>query len=167
MTAVEAVEALRERLRRFVSPAGDERALDAGGALEPALAPLVREVVVVEERLATELPGEDGQFDLACSAGVLRRLARPELAVAELTRVTRPGASLLVVDQVAPVDPLAALELNRFQRARDPGHVRTLADVDLRHLFEANGLVLRRAETVRDPGQPEAGWYLLAKPAFA
>jgi hypothetical protein len=57
----------------------------------------------------------------------------------------------LVVDQIAPNDPLAALELNRFEAARDPTHTRALADVDFRQLFEANGLVLRRVEVQREP----------------
>jgi len=65
--------------------------------------------------------------------------------------VTRAGGRLLVVDQIAPVDPLAAAELNRFERARDPSHTRALADVDLRGLFESNGLVLLRAEYEREP----------------
>ena len=43
-----------------------------------------------------------------------------------------------------------AVELNRFERARDPSHTRTLADIDLRHLFESNGLVLLRAEYERE-----------------
>ena len=33
---------------------------------------------------------------------------------------------MLVVDQIAPVDPLAAFELNRFERARDPSTTRVL-----------------------------------------
>jgi hypothetical protein len=103
---------------------------------------------------------------------------------------------VLVVDQIAPADPLAAFELNRFERARDPSHTRTLADIDLRHLFEANGLVLLRSEFVderRDlegyldlagcegdarerarnlaPGAASytatLGWYLLVKPGLA
>ena len=163
--------ALHERVRRFVAPRGDERALDAGtgtGALAFALAPLVAEVVavdVVPELLAearrraapfpnvsfaeadlTSLPFELAAFDFAGCLRTLHHVARPELAVAELARVTRPGGRLLVVDQIAPPDPLAALELNRFERARDPSNVRVLADVDLRHLFEANGLVLLRGE---------------------
>jgi ubiquinone/menaquinone biosynthesis C-methylase UbiE len=158
-------------VRRFVAPRGDERALDSGtgaGALALALAPVVREVVgvdVVPELLeqarkraaglenvtfvegdATKLPFELAAFDLACSVRTLHHIARPELAVAELARVTRSGGDLFVVDQIAPVDPLAAVELNRFEHARDPSHARTLADGDLRGLFEANGLVLRRAE---------------------
>src|SRR5437763_1716519 len=50
----------------------------------------------------------------------------------------------LVREQIAPVDPLAALDLDRFERARDPSHTRTLPDIDFRHLFEANGLVLQQ-----------------------
>jgi ubiquinone/menaquinone biosynthesis C-methylase UbiE len=168
-------EDLRERLRRFVTPRGNERALDVGtgvGAIAFALAPLVDEVVAVDaepallerarERMeefpnvsfvhgvATALPVSVSGFDLSCCVRVLHHIARPELVIAELVRVTRPGGRLLVVDQLAPVDPLRALELNRFEQARDPTHTRTLADVDLRSLFDANNLILRRAEIQRE-----------------
>src|SRR5581483_5418122 len=93
----------------------------------------------------TDLPDDIGSFDLSACLRVLHHVRRPELAVAELARVTRPGGRVLVADDVAPSDPLAALELNRWERARDPSHARTLADVDLRGLFDANGLVLVRA----------------------
>jgi ubiquinone/menaquinone biosynthesis C-methylase UbiE len=162
---------LTERVRRFLEPRGDERVLDAGtgtGALAFALAPHVAEVVAVDlvpELLAearkqanefpnvtlvegdiTQLPPDLGDFDIAGSLRTLHHVRRPELAVAELTRVTRPCGRLLVVDQVAPLDPLAALELDRFERARDPTHARTLSDPDFRHFFEANDLRLLRAD---------------------
>ena len=215
--SAEQVELVREQLRSFVAPSGDERAIDTGtgaGTLALALAPLVREVVgvdVVPELLdraragapenvtfveadATKLPFEAGSFDLSCSRRTLHHIARPELAVAELARVTAPGGHVFVDDQIAPVDPLTALELDRFERARDPSHTRTLPDIDLRHLFEANGLILQRTnfqlhrreldyyldlagcegeqrEIARQlsPGGPEAytaesAWYLLRKP---
>ena len=172
---------LEQKVVRFVAPSGGERALDSGtgsGALAFALAPHVREVVAVDlvpelleqgrrraERFpnvsfvegdATKLPLDYGSFDLAGSLRTLHHIARPELAVAELARVTRPRGRVLVIDQIAPVDPLAALELNRFERARDPSHARALADIDLRHLFEANGLVLLRAEYEREPRDLDA-----------
>jgi ubiquinone/menaquinone biosynthesis C-methylase UbiE len=211
------VELVRDQLRSFVVPTGDERALDVGtgaGTLALALAPLVREVVgvdVVPELLerarrggpanatfvegdATDLPFDSGSFDLSCSRRTLHHIAHPEMALAELTRVTAPGGRVFVDDQIAPVDPLAALELDRFERARDPSHTRTLPDIDFRQLFEANGLVLQRAqfhthrreldyyldlagcegearERARklSPGGPDAyvaesAWYLLRKP---
>jgi ubiquinone/menaquinone biosynthesis C-methylase UbiE len=169
---------LSARVRRFVEPRGDERVLDAGtgtGALAFALAPYVGEVVgvdLVPELLAeararaaefpnvsfvegdvTRLPPELGEFDLAANVRTLHHIRRPELVIAELTRVTRPGGRILVVDQVAPIDPLAALELNRFERARDPTHERTLADPDFRHLFEANDLRLLRSEFATETRQ--------------
>jgi len=174
---------LEAKVVRFVAPGGDERALDSGsgaGALAFALAPHVREVVAVDlvpelleegrkrgERFpnvsfvegdATKLPLEDGSFDLTGSLRTLHHIARPELAVAELARLTRPGGRVLVVDQIAPVDPVAAAELNAFERARDPSHARALADIDLRHLFEANELVLLQAEYEQEPR--ELGPYL-------
>jgi ubiquinone/menaquinone biosynthesis C-methylase UbiE len=174
---------LEAKVARFLAPSGDERALDSGtgaGALAFALAPHVREVVAVDlvpelldqgrsrgDRFpnvefvqgdATSLPFEAGSFDLAGSLRTLHHIARPELVVAELARVTRPGGQVLVIDQIAPVDPLAALELNAFERARDSSHARALADIDLRHLFESNGLVLTDARYEREPR--ELGPYL-------
>jgi ubiquinone/menaquinone biosynthesis C-methylase UbiE len=163
----ERAEALVARLDELLPLAGDERVLDVGsgtGAFAFALAPRVREVIAVDSDPAMverarhdaptnvdvvvgdgeHLPFEDFSFDLAIAARTLHHTMRPELVIAELTRVTRPGGSLLVVDQLAPVDPLAAFELNRFERARDPSTTRVLSDGDLRGLFDANGLVLRQ-----------------------
>jgi len=161
---------LAAQVHSFVLPAGDERAIDVGcgaGALALALAPLVREVVGVDqvpellelarqrapanaefvEGDATKLAFDDASFDLAGTLRTLHHVRRPELVLAELARVARPGGRVLVVDQLAPVDPLEAYPIDRFERARDPGHTRLLPEIDLRQLFEANGLVLVRSQT--------------------
>jgi SAM-dependent methyltransferase len=215
--AEQQIDTVRGQLRSFVQPSRGDRAIDSGtgaGTLALALAPLVREVVgvdIVPELLelarkgapdnvtfvegdVTELPFETGSFDLACSRRTFHHIAHPESAIAELARVTVPGGRVYVDDQIAPTDPLDALDLDRFERARDPSHTRTLPDVDFRQLFEANDLVLIRTrfqthrreldyyldlagceggarERARQlsPGGPEAyvaesGWYLLRKP---
>jgi ubiquinone/menaquinone biosynthesis C-methylase UbiE len=205
-----------ERVTRLLQLNGDERALDVGtgaGALALALAPHVREVVgldLVPELLAKArdrapenaefvdgdadaLPFGPDSFDVVCTARTLHHVVRPELVLAEMVRVLRPGGAMLVVDQLAPNDPLAAIELNRFEHARDSTTTRILADVDLRGIFDSNGLVLLRMETVavdRDmesyldlagcqgeeraaahslaPARPtvDYGWYVLSKPGF-
>jgi SAM-dependent methyltransferase len=217
--AVQAARAaeLDARIARLVTLRGDERALDVGtgtGALAFALAPRVREVVAVDsdaamlaqaragapanvelvEAGAERLPFDDASFDFVGTLRTLHHVRRPELAVAELTRVARPGAVVFVGDQIAPVDPLAALDLNRFERARDPSTTRVLSDGDLRALFDANGLVLRRSEFDREPRDLDAyldlagcagdareqakalapradaailGWYVLSKPGMS
>ncbi|MCW2964791.1 MAG: methyltransferase, UbiE/COQ5 family [Actinomycetia bacterium] len=170
----ERAAALAERLERLLQFDGDERALDVGagaGALAFALAPRVREVVAVEidEELAARaradapanvevlvgdgehLPFERASFDFAGTLRTLHHTPRPELLVAELARVTRPGGTILVVDQLAPADPLVGLELTRFEHARDPSTTRVLADADLRGLFDSNSLKLLREEVVHEP----------------
>ncbi len=208
--------ALAERVRLITEPlTGDERALDAGcgaGALALALAPLVREVVgvdLVPELLeqarhrapanaifvagdVEKLPFGRGEFDFAGCLRVLHHVARPELVLSELARVTRPGGQILVVDQLGATDPLAQLERDRFDRTRDPSHQRSLPDADIRALLEMNdlrvvrneiGLEERELESYLDraglsgpereraaalaPGlswQVEVGWYLALKP---
>ena len=207
---------LEEKVVHFVEPSGDERALDSGcgaGALAFALAPHVREVMAVDvvpelleqgriraekfpnvtfvEGDATKLPFDLGSFDLVGTLRTLHHVARPELVVSELARVTVPGGRVLVVDQIGPLDPLAAAQLDAFERTRDPTHTRALSDVDMRFLFEANSLVLKRSETETEARDLDAyldlagcegeererarsaappnytavvGWYLLEKP---
>lgn len=161
---------LEEAVHRFVLLRGDERALDVGcgaGALALALASHVQEVIgvdPVEELLelarerapanATFVEGDgtalqfpDTSFDFAGTMRTLHHVSRPEQVLSELTRVVAVGGRVLVVDQLAPADPLEALAVDRFERARDGGHARLLSDVDLRGLFEANGLVLRRSQS--------------------
>ena len=177
----EHADELAERVAAFVLPSGAERALDVGcgaGALALALAPLVQQVVGVDrvpellalarerapenatflEADATQLPFADGEFDLAGTLRTLHHVPRPELVVVELVRVTRVGGRVLVIDQIAPVDPLDALAVDRFERARDPGHARLLPESDLRHLFDSNGLGLLRER--RDVERRELAAYL-------
>lgn len=207
---------LADRVRRLLGPfTGTEAALDAGcgtGALAFALAPNVAEVVGIDTRAdyleagreaapanvrfvegdVTALPFGYASFDLACSHGVLHHVRRPELAVSELTRVTRPGGRVFIADQLGSIDPLHSLELDRFQRLRDATHQRLLPDADIRGYLDANDLVLLSFEVTRkridhehrvelagaseedrertpgparaEPYDVEVGWYVARKP---
>jgi SAM-dependent methyltransferase len=212
----ERAEELAARVRRLLGPfTGAEAALDVGcgtGALAFALAPHVAQVVGVDSRAdyleaarerapanvgfveadATELPFGYGSFDVAGCLRLLHHVHWPGLVVAELARVTRPGGRILVVDQLGSVDPLRSLELDRFERKRDPTHQRLLPDADIRGFLDANDLVLLSYEVTREkvdlerrfelagvpederqrirgpapmaPYEIEVGWYVARKP---
>jgi ubiquinone/menaquinone biosynthesis C-methylase UbiE len=170
---------LGEEVREFAWPSGDERALDVGtgaGALALALAPLVREVVGLDpvpellelararaapntefvEGDGTALTYPDGAFDLAGTHRTLHHVGRPDLVVAELARVTRPGGHVLVVDQLAPADPAESAVLHEFETVRDPSHARLLTDTELRELFAANRLALLRERSEDEPRELSA-----------
>lgn len=212
----ERADQLAERVRRLLGPfTGTEAVLDSGcgtGALAFALAPHVAEVVGLDvdpelleaarehapdnvrfvEGDATAIPFGYGEFDIAASHRVLHHLHRPELAVSELTRVTRLGGRVFVVDQLGSVDPLRSLEMDRFERLREPTHHRLLPDGDVRGYLDANDLVLLTSEVTRErvdlerrldlagvsedertkirgpapaaPYEVEIGWYVSRKP---
>jgi SAM-dependent methyltransferase len=207
---------LSERVRRLLGPfRGTELALDSGtgtGALAFALAPHVGEVVATDTREdyleeggamapenvrflegdATALPFGYATFDIAGCLRLLHHVRRPELAVSELARVTRPGGRLLIADQLGSIDPLRSLEMDRFERLRDPSHQRLLPDADIHGFVDANDLVLLTYEVTRErvdleerlelaevpeeervrlrglaPGavyEIEVGWYVARKP---
>lgn len=177
----ERAAALAGKVRTFLAANGDEHALDVGcgaGALALAFAPIVADVVGIDrvpellalgrERAPTNvsfvegdaesLPFADATFDLVGTLRTLHHVPHPERVLAELTRVCRPQGRVLVIDQIAPADPLEALALDRFERARDPGHTRLLPECDLRQLFEANRLTLLRER--RDAELRELDAYL-------
>jgi ubiquinone/menaquinone biosynthesis C-methylase UbiE len=208
---------LESRVRQLLGPfSGNEVALDAGcgtGSFAFALAAFVAEVVGVDNRAdyleagraaapanvrfvegdAMSLPFGYAEFDLACCHRVLHHVRRPELAVSELARVTRPGGRVLIADQLGSIDPLLSLEMDRFERLRDPTHQRLLPEADVRGFLDANDLVLLVSEVTREsvdleqrlelagfdeeerarirgpaPAQPyeiEVGWYVARKPA--
>lgn len=212
----ERADELAQRVRRLLGPfTGKEAVLDAGcgtGALAFALAPLVSEVVGVDveqeyleaarerapanvrfvEGDVTSLPFGYGAFDIAACYRVLHHVRRPELAVSELARVTRPGGRIFVVDQLGSIDPLRSLEMDRFERLRDPTHRRLLPDADIRGYLDANDLVVLTSEVTRErvdverrldlagfseeeratirgpapagPYEVEVGWYVARKP---
>jgi SAM-dependent methyltransferase len=172
-------KALAQRLESLLGLRGDERVLDVGcgaGALAYAVAPTAREVVAVDNdpsmvevarrsapgnvrvELADgeQLPFGPGEFEVGATLRTLHHTEHPGRLVTELVRVTKPGGTVLVVDQLAPADAEQARALNEFERARDRTTARVLTEQELRDLLGRRGLALRRAEIDREPRDLDA-----------
>jgi ubiquinone/menaquinone biosynthesis C-methylase UbiE len=160
------------RLIELVQPAAHERMLDiatGGGHVAKTFAPHVAEVVASDltpEMLAeaekfilgigivnvsfVQADAEDLPFDSASFEIVTCRIAphhfpHPERFVAEVARVLRPGGRFGLIDSVVPSGELGEL-YNRFEAARDPSHVRSLATEEWVDLLVQNGLTVRAVE---------------------
>jgi len=175
-----AVHATGGDLPRLVELArldGDERVLDVatgGGHTALAFAPHVREVVAsdltpdmlaaaeefirgwgvenvrFERADAEDLPFEDVSFDVVACRIAAHHFPDPESFVREVTRVLKPGGRVLLDDNVAPEDPDLDEFMNRFEKWRDPGHVRAHKVSEWRAMMEEAGL---RIEHVEPPGR--------------
>jgi ubiquinone/menaquinone biosynthesis C-methylase UbiE len=91
----------------------------------------VRFVLADVERM----PLRDGHFDVAVCRAAFHHFPRPETVLREMVRVTKPGARLVIADQVSSADPAKALLHNEIERLCDPTHVRALSEPELDRLF--------------------------------
>ena len=119
--------------------------------------------VVFQEGDASALPYLDGSFDLVVTRFSLHHFEDPQLPLAEMARVCRPGGRIGVADIVADDDPSAAKSQDRLERLRDPSHTRMLTLDALGDLLKRVGApVLRRSS--RQVVRPVRTWLEQARP---
>jgi ubiquinone/menaquinone biosynthesis C-methylase UbiE len=90
--------------------------------------------VLLQEGNATALPFVDDSFDLVACRSSLHHFPRPELALAEMARVCRPGGRVVVSDMVAP-DASVREQFDELHRLIDPSHVRVLLEDEVSSLM--------------------------------
>jgi len=161
------------RLVELLRPASGDRLLDvatAAGHTALAFAPYVGRVIAVDltpealpeaRALARErgvpipllasadaesLPFPDGAFDLVTCRIALHHFPHPRRAVAEMTRVCRPGGRIGLVDNVVPEDEEAGAFINAFEQYRDPSHFREHPVSTLRGFLEQAGVNVQHVE---------------------
>jgi ubiquinone/menaquinone biosynthesis C-methylase UbiE len=106
---------------------------------------------------AEHLPFLDASFELVTVRIAPHHYADVKRAVREMARVLVPGGRLVVIDNIAPEDPLLDEYTNRWEKERDPSHVREYTASEWRGFFAAAGLHVERMQTQRKP-HPFADW---------
>ena len=106
---------------------------------------------------ATALPFLDDSFDVVATRFAIHHFDDPQVQLAEMRRVLRPGGRLAVADLIA--HPEAADTQNRLETLRDPSHARML------ELHELTALVGTHDVEVRDVVRPLEPWLVQTEPA--
>jgi 2-polyprenyl-3-methyl-5-hydroxy-6-metoxy-1,4-benzoquinol methylase len=186
-----------ERIRRLVAAArltGNERMLDVAcgpGYIAEAFARAAREAVGVdltaamlaigEERTkqrgisnisfrigdVQKLPFENEEFDVVVCRLALHHMQNPAQIVREMTRVCRLGGTVLVEDIYGSEHPERAAFQDRWEKLRDPSHVRTLPISELLHLFRDAGLETDHILTFQDLCPEVERWLATTKASEA
>ena len=164
------------RLVELAAPTLSDRALDVstgGGHTALALAPHIAQITASDltPRMlaaardfltasgvtnadyviadAERLPFLDASFDLVTVRIAPHHYASVATAVREMARVLAPGGRLLVIDNIAPEDATLDALLNRWEKWRDPSHVRNYTVSEWRRYLTDAGLEISDAEVQR------------------
>jgi ubiquinone/menaquinone biosynthesis C-methylase UbiE len=95
---------------------------------------------------AEHLPFAAARFDLVTCRIAPHHFPRPDRFVEEAARVLKPGGKFVLVDSTVPAGPLGEF-FNRFEKVRDPSHVRSLTVEEWSGLILGAGLSLTAVES--------------------
>jgi ubiquinone/menaquinone biosynthesis C-methylase UbiE len=168
-----------QRLVNLAEPEGHEILLDVatgGGHTALAFAPHIRMAVAsdltsemltaarahISERglrnvtycraAAEVLPFADASFDIVTCRVAAHHFGDVRAFVAEAGRLLRPRGMLLISDHISPADPELDAFMDRFERWRDPSHVRAYSYNEWHSLCTENRLtVIHQEDHQREP----------------
>lgn len=98
---------------------------------------------------AEQLPFLDDSFDLVTVRIAPHHYADARRAVREMARVLVSGGRLVVIDNIAPDEPQLDEYVNKWDRWRDPSHVREYSVREWRDFLMEAGLRVERVEVQR------------------
>jgi ubiquinone/menaquinone biosynthesis C-methylase UbiE len=163
------------RLIELAGPQGHERVLDVatgGGHTALAFAPRVREVAALDltqpmldaasafitskgitnvtyhRAPAEELPFDDASFDIVACRIAAHHFADAAAFAREAARVLKPGGTFLLGDHLGLDDPEYDTFMDRFERWRDPSHVRAYTVAEWCAFLEPVGLQIEHTEPI-------------------
>ncbi|MFC9972506.1 class I SAM-dependent methyltransferase [Spirillospora sp. NPDC127200] len=111
---------------------------------------------------ATALPYLDRSFTLVVTRFSLHQVADPAAVVAEMARVSRPGAALIVADLVRAGGGAEGGDADRIERLRDPSHNALLTERQIIDLLTGAGAEVKRTDRF-DHVRPLEPWLALSQ----
>jgi ubiquinone/menaquinone biosynthesis C-methylase UbiE len=93
---------------------------------------------------ATRLPFADGTFDCVVTRFSFHHYLEPAAAFREMTRVCKPGGTVLVVDVAPRLEAREAYDA--MEKLRDPSHSRALTEEEFENLGNTAGVRLLRKD---------------------
>lgn len=97
---------------------------------------------------AEALPFRDAAFDRVTCRIAPHHFPDVRTAVAEMTRVTRPGGRIGIIDSVVPGEPSLDAFMNGVEKVRDPSHVRSYRVEEWLEILAGAGLLLLQAASL-------------------
>lgn len=86
------------------------------------------------------MPFGPDRFDLATCRFAFHHFAHPREVLAEMARVLKPGARMVIVDMTTSEDPAKSDYHNRVERLCDPSHARAIAVSEWERMIGEAGL---------------------------
>ncbi|RHW36154.1 SAM-dependent methyltransferase [Lysinibacillus yapensis] len=94
---------------------------------------------------AESLPFLENTFDAVTCRIAPHHFPNPQLFVKEVARVLKPGGKFVLIDNIAPDDPVLDDFVNTLEKLRDDSHVRSYSVSEWTKWFEHAGLSLLKA----------------------
>ena len=128
VTAFDATPAMLEKARQRCAKAGLDN-------------------VTFEQGDAAAMPFDDGRFDGVVTRLAIHHFPDPAKILAEISRVLRPGGTLVVADVISSEDAAEAALHNAIEIIRDPSHIRMLPATELTAAIAGAGFEIANEET--------------------
>jgi len=93
------------------------------------------------------LPFADAQFDVVVSRLAIHHMNAPSRIFSEVSRVCRLGGTIALEDIMVSEHPSRGDYQNRFEKIRDPSHVKALSLSQLLHLFAGQNIEVEKVTT--------------------
>ena len=117
------------------------------------------------ESYAESIPQPDNTFDVAVSRLAPHHFTDIKKAMSEMTRITKPGGAVAVIDLEGDPDPASDDFNHQLEILHDPTHIRSYTAATWQSFFESAGLKIEHVErqlSEKPGGVPVSRWCQIA-----